>query len=191
MRIYIITNLLNQHHYVGMTSKSLSERWSLHKADARRNKPWYLHRAIRKYGEDNFRIDLLEETKASSLEELGKIETSWIEKLKPEYNMTTGGEGHTGISTAGEKNGMFNKKHTEESKQKMSENRKGKGRRPGDLNPRFGKTGTFKGKTHSEETRLKMKKPKSVPRQRVSCHHCGKDVTINTIGQHIKAYHNE
>lgn len=191
MRIYIITNLLNNKRYVGMTSKHLSERWSLHKADARRNKPWHLHRAIRKYGEENFTIELLEETTVSSLEELGKIETSWIEKLKPEYNMTTGGEGHTGISMAGEKNGMFNKHHTAESKEKISINRKGKGGRPGELNPRYGKPGTFAGQTHTEETKLKMRKPKSVSRQRVTCEHCGKEVTINTIGQHKRAYHNE
>lgn len=191
MRIYIITNTLNNHRYIGMTKKTLNERWSLHKADARRNKPWHLHRAIRKYGEEKFIIGLLEETTATSMEELGKIETAWIAKLNPEYNMTTGGEGHTGIPMLGEKNGMFNKKHTEESKEKMSINRKGKGSRPGELNPRYGKPGTFAGKTHSEETKLKMRKPKSVPRLRVTCEHCGKEVTVNTIGQHKKAYHNE
>lgn len=191
MRIYIITNTINNHRYVGMTSKSLSERWSLHKADARRNKPWHLHRAIRKYGEDKFIIELLEETATETLEELGKIESAWITKLQPEYNMTTGGEGHTGISMSGERNGMFNKTHTEESKEKMRINRKGKGGRKGELNPRFNKLGTFAGKQHSDETKLKMKKPKSVPRQRVTCEHCGKEVTINTIGQHKKAYHNE
>ena len=191
MRIYIITNTINQHRYIGMTSKSLNIRWSTHKADARRNKPFLLHKAIRKYGEDNFTIKLLEECNVSSLEELGLIESAYISKLKPEYNMTTGGEGHTGIPMIGEKNGMFNKHHTEESKAKMSANRKGKGARPGDLNPRYGKPGTFLGQQHTEESLTKMRKPKSVPRQRVICEYCGKEVTINTIGQHKKAYHNE
>lgn len=191
MRIYIITNTINQHQYVGMTSKSLNERWSLHKADARRNKPWHLHKAIRKYGEDNFNIELLEECNVSSFEELGIIESYYIEKLKPEYNMTTGGEGHTGISMSGEKNGMFNRVHNEDSIIKMRINRKGKGSRPGELNPRYGKPGTFTGCQHTEETKLKMRKPKSVPRQRVNCDICGKEVSINTIGQHKKAFHSE
>jgi group I intron endonuclease len=191
MRIYIITNKINNHSYVGMTSKTLQNRWSLHKADARRNKPWILHKAIRKYGEDNFTITLLEETSVTSLEELGKIEQQWIEKLSPEYNMTSGGEGHTGIKMLGERNGMFNRKHTEESKEKMRENRKGKGSQPGELNARFGKPGTFLGKKHTEDTKIKMRKPKSVPRQRVVCEHCGKEVSINTIGQHKKAFHHE
>lgn len=191
MRIYIITNKINQHRYVGMTSKPLSVRWSTHKADARRDKPFLLHKAIRKYGEDNFTIELLEECAVSTLEELGLIESNYIAQLNPEYNMTTGGEGHTGIPMAGEKNGMFNKNHTEESKAKMRENRKGKGARPGELNPRYGKPGTFAGCQHTEETKLKMRKPKSVPRQRVVCENCGKEVTINTIGQHKRAYHSE
>ena len=189
MRIYTIINLINGKRYVGMTSKSLEIRFNGHLADARRNKPWILHKAIRKYGENNFKIELLEETNARDLSELGDIEIAWINKLKPEYNMSLGGEGNRGVSTAGEKNGMFNKKHTEESRAKMSANRKGKGARFGASNPRFGKPGTFAGCCHSEETKQKMRKPKSVPRQRVVCEHCGKEVTINTIGQHKRRFH--
>lgn len=190
MRIYIITNLVNDKRYIGMTSKTLDVRFSGHKADARRNKPWILHKALRKYGEDNFKIELLEETDANNLDELGIIETSWIEKLKPEYNMSLGGEGNRGCDTSGEKNGMFNKKHTEKSKAKMSANRKGKGARHGESNPRFGKPGTFAGCQHSEGTKQKMRKPKNVPRQRVICEVCGKEVTINTIRQHKRRFHN-
>lgn len=189
MRIYIITNLVNGKRYVGMTSKSLDIRWGNHKADARRNKPYRLHKAIRRYGEENFRMDLLEECNVNSLEELGLIESAYIEKLKPEYNMSLGGEGNRGISMAGSKNGMFGKTHSEESRAKMSANRKGKGARPGELNPRFGKPGTFAGCQHSEETKEKMRKPKSVPRQRVVCDICGKEVTVNTIGIHRRFRH--
>jgi|694.fasta_scaffold118007_4 group I intron endonuclease len=190
MRIYIITNLINEKRYVGMTSKTLEVRFSGHKADARRNKPWILHKAIRKYGEENFKIELLEETNANDLNELGLVETFWIEKLKPEYNMSLGGEGNCGCDTSGEKNGMFNKTHTEEARALMSANRKGKGSQPGKLNPRFGKPGTFAGCHHSDETKQKMRKPKSVPRQRVTCEICSKEVTINTIGQHKRRFHN-
>jgi group I intron endonuclease len=191
MRIYVITNTVNQKQYVGMTSKTLSVRWSNHKADARRNVQWLLHKAIRKYGEENFKIELLEECDVDSLDELGLIESRYIEELTPAYNMTLGGEGNRGVGMPGEKNGMFNRKHTAESKEKMSANRKGKGAQPGELNPRYGKPGTFAGCQHTEETRLKMRKPKSVPRQRVVCECCGKEVTINTIGQHKKRFHNE
>jgi group I intron endonuclease len=174
-----------------MTSKTLDIRWSTHKADARRNKQFMLHKAIRKYGEDNFKIELLEECKVNNLSELGVIEANYISYLTPEYNMTPGGEGHPGISLTKEKNGMFNKKHTTESIELMRENRKGKGSQPGNLNARYGKPGTFTGCKHSEETKQKMRKPKSKPRQRIMCDICGKDVSINTIGQHKKAYHSE
>ncbi len=191
MKIYLITNTINNKKYVGMTSKSLKLRWQGHLADARRDKPWRLHKAIRKYGADQFVIELLEDTCLSSFEELGQLERAYIMKLNPEYNMTEGGEGHTGIPLIGEKNGMFNKKHTATSIEKMRENRKGKGSQPGELNPRYGKPGTMLGKKHTEEAQAKMKKPKSVPRKRIVCEHCGKEVTINTIGQHKRAYHSE
>jgi group I intron endonuclease len=172
-----------------MTTKTLAERWAQHKADAKRNKPWILHKALRKYGYENFKIELLEECNANSLTELGLIETNYITTLKPEYNMTSGGEGHSGISAKGEKNGMFNKKHSEETKEKISINRKGKGGQVGELNPRYGKPGTFLGCQHSDETKSKMRKPKSIPRQRVSCEFCGREIAINAIGQHKRAHH--
>lgn len=188
MRIYIVTNLINNKQYVGMTSKSLEVRWSGHKADARRNKPFRLHKAIRKYGEDNFKIELLEECSVETLDELGVIESDYIEKLSPEYNMSSGGEGNRGVSMAGEKNGMFGKKHREDSKQKMSDNG-GKTKLFGKDNPRFGKPGTFVGKKHTIEARAKMSKPKSVPMPKVVCEHCGKSLPVNTIKRHKRLYH--
>lgn len=191
MKIYIIKNNINNDCYIGMTTKSITNRWSEHKADARRKKPFLLHKAIRKYGEDNFTIDLLEDCNVSSIEELGLKEAEWINKLNPRYNMTAGGEGHPGAVMAGESNPMFNRKHSQESIEKIKRNRKGKGARFGEANPRFGKPGTFTGKNHTEESLAKMRKPKSVPRQRVVCELCGKEVSVNTIGQHKKAYHCE
>ena len=47
----------------------------------------YLYRAIRKYGKENFTIEILDE------EYSNEKEIYWISKLKPEYNMTKGGDG--------------------------------------------------------------------------------------------------
>jgi group I intron endonuclease len=191
MKIYIIKNNINDDCYIGMTTKNITLRWSQHKANARANKQFLLYKAIRKYGEDKFTIDLLEECNVTTIEELGLKEVEWINKLNPRYNMTPGGEGHPGVVMTGESNPMFNKKHRQESIEKMKINRKGKGARAGELNPRYGKPGTFTGKSHTEESLAKMRKPKSVPRQRVVCELCGKEVSVNTIGQHKKAYHCE
>ncbi len=50
--------------------------------------------------------------------------------------------------------GMLNRKHTEETKRKMSISKKGQF--AGEKNPMYGKVGAFKGKTHTEETKMKI-----------------------------------
>ena len=71
--------------------------------------------------------------------------------------------------SVGEKNNMFGKNHTTESKEKISKNRSGK---------LVGKDNHFFGKTHSEESRKIMgekssKRQKGVPKQKYECHYCG------------------
>ena len=69
------------------------------------------------------------------------------------------GLGGRGVSGAG--NGMYNKQHTEETKKLISEI---KTANPVKLfaedNPRFGKPGTFKNKTHTKESKLKISNSK-------------------------------
>jgi hypothetical protein len=48
----------------------------------------YLYKAMRKYGFENFTIEMLEQTI-----QLDEQERYWISFLNPEYNMTAGGEG--------------------------------------------------------------------------------------------------
>lgn len=86
--IYLIRNTLNKDCYVGYTSKTLDERFSKHKQNAKSGMKQHLYNAMRKYGFENFTIE--------SLQEEGNInedETFWIKKLNPKYNMTQGGEG--------------------------------------------------------------------------------------------------
>ena len=53
--IYKITNLVNGKSYVGQTIRTIEERWKQHIKDSKGNKDdFYLHRAIRKYGKENF-----------------------------------------------------------------------------------------------------------------------------------------
>lgn len=154
---------------------------------------WLRH--LKQHGAD---IDTLELWKFDDVRECEKFALSFSQKnniveskewanLRPENGRDGAAVGSRG--NLGSENGMFNRKHTEESLEKMRTNRKGKGAQHGSANPRYGKPGTFTGKVHSEETRLKMSKPKSVPRQRVVCEHCGREVAVNTIGQHKKAFH--
>ena len=55
--IYLITNLLNGKKYVGQTIQRLNIRMNHH----RRGGDLYIDRAIRKYGRENFKVEVLEE----------------------------------------------------------------------------------------------------------------------------------
>lgn len=93
--IYCIKNNINNKCYVGKTLRSPEERFSEHLSDARKqtheNRP--LYRAIKKYGEDNFSLRVLEEC----ADEFASEREMWyIEKLETYahgYNATVGGDG--------------------------------------------------------------------------------------------------
>lgn len=85
--IYLIVNVVNNKKYIGYTSFTKEKRFKKHKINAKKGSNTYLHKAMRKYGFDNFEIHVLEES--GTYED----ETKWIKNLNPEYNMTSGGEG--------------------------------------------------------------------------------------------------
>ena len=51
--VYIHTNKINNKAYIGITSRRLSERWGNNGRGYRKEQPIF-HRAIKKYGWDNF-----------------------------------------------------------------------------------------------------------------------------------------
>ena len=155
MVIYKTTNLINGKIYIGQDTK---------------NNPNYLGSgkllkyALIKYGKDNFKKEILEYCK--NIDELNEREKHWITELNSTnkeigYNVTFGGQSgwmmglkHTENTKLkysidrkgkliGEKNGMYGKKHSDESKKKM-------------CNPKFGQDNGMYGKKHSEETKKKM-----------------------------------
>jgi predicted GIY-YIG superfamily endonuclease len=97
MLIYKITNTLNKAIYIGKC-KNLSKRWHQHKSSAKK-KNTILYTEMRKYGIKNFTIKILEHCETNNVD---YKEKHWIQKLKPQYNMTKGGNG----------GGFLNKKHT-------------------------------------------------------------------------------
>ena len=88
--IYRLTNTINGKMYIGLTTKSLEQRWRGHMSSATRGSRYHLHAAIRKYGQDAFICQILEET---TTELMNDRERHWITTLSPQYNMTAGGEG--------------------------------------------------------------------------------------------------
>lgn len=161
--IYALINTETLEEYIGK-SINIEVRWSEHKHSAIKGINTKLYRAIRKYGWEKFDKHIIEECLE---DELNDKEIYWIEYLdtyKHGYNMTLGGDG---VRFFGEENGMFGRHHTEESKQKMSQNHKGttswlKGKHVPEETKRKisetlkGKPSWNKGKPWSEETKRKM-----------------------------------
>ena len=164
MIIYKATNKLDGKCYIGQSTFDLDKRKGEHLKCSQRQRPrYYLHRAIKKHGMDNFDWEVIAECETQK--ELDKTELKSIEQYKSlapyGYNcvmMAAGGDAFSthpkreeirkrmsegtlkGIAASdkswshfGETNSMYGRKHSPESIEKMRRNRKGKCL--GDKNP--------------------------------------------------------
>lgn len=87
--IYMITNLVTGDNYVGQ-SKDVQYRWWLHKSSRTNTKRiTTIGKAIKEYGVENFKLEVLEKC---SFENLDERERYYISKLKPTYNIFSGGK---------------------------------------------------------------------------------------------------
>ena len=136
--IYAIKNKLNNCTYVGQTGENFQRRYWHHRwklnDDSHDNK--YLQNAWNKYGEENFEFCVLEIISDKAL--LDEKEIKYIEKFKSQnasYNMLLGGGGRRGYAMSehakqiiGMKNRehMLGTRHSQETKNKMSNARRGK-----------------------------------------------------------------
>lgn len=92
--VYLLTNIINNKKYVGKTQRKLSLRLSEHFKP--HNSPCrVLNRAIKKYGKNNFKVQVLFES--PDLSELNNKEVELIKELNTlvpmGYNLALGGEG--------------------------------------------------------------------------------------------------
>jgi group I intron endonuclease len=137
-KIYLITNLYNLKKYIGITKFSIEERFAQHI-----KRGFLLTEAIKKYGKEMFSIELIEEVESS--ERTYELEMFYIKEYNTKapngYNLTDGGDGIFGWNITDEyreqcssrvkelhknkKVGMYGKKHTDETKKKMSDSSKG------------------------------------------------------------------
>jgi group I intron endonuclease len=130
MIIYKITNTINNKIYIGQSSLTLKQRVNRHLHQSNKNNPkMKICRAIKKYGFSNFKFEIIEDGIFNSIL-LNEREIYWISLLKSNnkelgYNTLPGGR-HASISKNNP--GMSNKKHTEESKDKIRKAFKGKKR---------------------------------------------------------------
>ena len=99
--IYKITNLINNHSYIGQ-STNIEQRWSKEKYRAYNNNSKsynsILSQAFRKYGLDNFSFEILEECEIALLDEREKYYIQYYNTYLAGYNATTGGQGSSNNS---------------------------------------------------------------------------------------------
>jgi len=137
IKIYLITNNINDTVYVGQTSLDLKERFLIHRRPSNVNKSQnLLHKDIQEYGYENFRIEEID-----TCEERHKfiIETHWIKQYQkqgfPMYNiMSTNDLNAKQRWSQSRLNNGFDYS-SDEFKQKMSSVTKGKN------NSMYGKKG--------------------------------------------------
>lgn len=89
--IYKITNKVNGKSYIGQTRYTIEFRWKQHQ---HKKDNTYFHNAIRKYGIENFTIEVLEEC---DIKDLSSREIFYIAKFDTfanGYNLTIGGDGN-------------------------------------------------------------------------------------------------
>ena len=161
--IYCATCLPTGKWYFGQTGGTISERWRHHIYSAQRSSDHKFHRAIRKYGEENFLVEEVMFVEAPTKEELKAkldyIEIRLIRKFdtrKHGYNSTDGGDGgllgysfteetkrKISLSRIGERNPFYGKHLSGEHRRKISKAQKGK-------------SSPMKGKTLTEEHRKKL-----------------------------------
>lgn len=95
-KIYKITNKVNGKIYVGQTTKSLEERFQKHCWGTTESDKYHLNmaikKAIRKYGKENFTIELIEEVEVDKLDEREVYWISTYDSYNQGYNCTLGGQ---------------------------------------------------------------------------------------------------
>lgn len=168
--IYLIRNSISHNCYIGLTTKSLEERWKQHISCSLRGDEKPLYCAIRKYGVSAFEILILEINPAEGLCE---AEKKWIEEIgsfKKGYNLTAGGNGFIGsVPEEMRRNiseSLMGHSISDETKQKISNALKGR-KLPQNIKDKI-KVGLAKpecvlsrresstGKIHNKETKKKI-----------------------------------
>lgn len=125
---YLITNLINEKQYIGITTQPPKARWSAHKRGAVNGSGFYLHNAITKYGKENFTFGVI--AVAQNWQDLCETERVLIAQyktLKPNgYNLTRGGEGTLGYKWLPEPRARLSKSHKGMKKPWSGDLRRGK-----------------------------------------------------------------
>ena len=149
MIIYMATNTISGKLYVGLTKGSFQALLWRHKNSIKKPKQVF-QKALRKHGWNNFHFEVID-SDATSYDHLKQLEIWYIEHLKPEYNMTKGGDGTVGVIV------------TDEARKNYSKAKKGKKLPPQSAERRKitsdfmkNRPGLFTGRQHTKKSIEKM-----------------------------------
>ena len=164
IKIYESINKINGKKYIGQTRCDFSKRKKEHYQDSKhfRDSCPRFHKAIRKYGFENFKWNIIYKTNDQNDADEKEIEFIKILADNRRYNILENRSGtyirtpeirkKISESKSGQKPWNTGEKLSEEHKNKISENHMDVS---GKLNPGYGKQYWF-GKKHSTETKEKM-----------------------------------
>ena len=144
MYVYKFTHIESGRSYIGQTIQDPNRRRLEHIADSRyTTKEYHFHNALRKYGINSFTFEVI--ANAANLDELNLLEEHYVDH----YDSINNG---FNIRQAG-----GNKRHSEESKKRMSEAQKdAHARRKAEGRDTFVKTRKTSGWSWSEEQKSKV-----------------------------------
>lgn len=96
--IYIIKNTINDKVYIGQTTNTVEYRFHQHLDNVERSyKQGHLYNAMRKYGKNNFFIEVIEQVHDKDLNEREKYWIKYYDSFNNGYNSTIGGDGNRKI----------------------------------------------------------------------------------------------
>lgn len=168
--IYKVTNKITGLIYIGKTKYSLCQRfcgiyndfYGHYIAAFKNNCRYKFHNALRKYGKENFNIEIIDSTE--DLIDLNKREIFWIgyyDSYNNGYNMTPGGDSWTEYNKSLKGKSLderFGITKSTKIKQKISNTLMGH-KHSNETKIKIGLGN--KGKNISEDSKKKMRKPKS------------------------------
>ena len=205
--VYKITNNVNGKIYIGYTSQGVRRRFKKHLSDAfSRMCCAHLHKAIRKYGPDSFRVETLHVF--ADQQSAFDMESQLIKELKTQdtsigYNIADGGKGGVTPEMAKKiSKAIKGRKLSKEHVAKLPQNQKGfKPNLSEETRRKFAENSRNRivkdetrekcrlinlGKETSPETRAKIREArlgKSYPAYEIECPHCGKTGSSRIMGR--------
>ena len=178
--IYIIKNKINDKVYIG-SSVDIFKRWAGHKSYLNKQKHIniYLQRAWNKHGEESFEFIVVEEVEKAT--DLVPREQYWIDIKKSAeegYNIKKRADSRLGLKLSEEAKKKISEKNmghivTEETRKKIAMAQKGMIHSQSHLDELHR---NWKGRKHTEESRLKMSLSRMGNRNRF-----GKKASMETV----------